>query len=114
MRKLRELQAAMDRVVLDAYGWSDVPTDCEFILDYEVDEEESSSRRKKPWRYRWPDEVRDKVLALLLELNAERANEEVRSGVAAKKKRSPLTKKGQKRKADRIGQQISLTESLHG
>jgi hypothetical protein len=26
--------------VLDAYGWSDIPTDCEFLLDYEIDEEE--------------------------------------------------------------------------
>ncbi|MEI6450598.1 MAG: DNA methyltransferase, partial [Actinomycetes bacterium] len=54
--KLRELHAAMDRAVLDAYGWTDIPTACEFLLDYEVDEEESS-RKKKPWRYRWPDEV---------------------------------------------------------
>jgi len=27
-------------------------------------------RRKKPWRYRWPDEIRDEVLARLLKLNA--------------------------------------------
>jgi len=83
--KLRELHAAMDRAVLDAYGWSDVPTDCEFLLDYEIDEEDWGNK-KKPWRYRWPDEVRDEVLARLLELNAERAKEEVRSGVAASKK----------------------------
>ena len=69
----------MDRAVLDAYGWSDVPTECEFLLDYEVDEEESS-RKKKPWRYRWPDEVRDEVLARLLELNAERAAQESQGG----------------------------------
>jgi ankyrin repeat protein len=25
--KLRELHAAMDRAVLDAYGWTEVPTD---------------------------------------------------------------------------------------
>ena len=36
--KLRELHAAMDRAVLDAYGWTDIPTDCAFILDYEIDE----------------------------------------------------------------------------
>ncbi len=85
--KLRELHAAMDRAVLDAYGWSDIPTDCEFLLDYKIDEEEWSPRRKKPWRYRWPDEVRDEVLARLFELNAERAREEIRSGVAGTKKR---------------------------
>jgi hypothetical protein len=84
--KLRELHAAMDRVVLDAYGWSDISTDCEFLLDYEIDEEEWGNK-KKPWRYRWPDEVRDEVLARLLELNAQRAKDEARSGQAAVKKR---------------------------
>lgn len=81
--ELRELHEAMDRAVLDAYGWTDIPTDCEFLLDYEVDDEEGSSRRKKPWRYRWPDDVHDEVLARLLALNAERAAEEQRSGAAA-------------------------------
>ncbi len=74
--KLRELHAAMDRAVLDAYGWTDITTDCEFLLDYESDEEEWGDK-KKPWRYRWPDDFRDEVLARLLELNAERAKEEV-------------------------------------
>ncbi|HWK27757.1 MAG TPA: N-6 DNA methylase [Solirubrobacter sp.] len=83
--KLRELHVAMDRAVLDAYGWTDIPTDCTFLLDYEVDDEEGSSRRKKPWRYRWPDEVHDEVLARLLALNAERAAEEQRSGAAKSK-----------------------------
>jgi hypothetical protein len=72
--------------VLDAYGWSDIPTDCDFLLDYEIDEEELGNK-KKPYRYRWPDEVRDEVLARLLELNAERAKEETRSGAAAALKR---------------------------
>jgi hypothetical protein len=83
--KLRELHAAMDRVVLDAYGWQDIPTDCEFLLDYEIDEEEWGDK-KKPWRYRWPDDVRDEVLARLLELNAKRAKEEQLSGASAAKK----------------------------
>jgi hypothetical protein len=85
--RLRELHAAMDRAVLDAYGWSDVPTDCDFFLDYEIDEEEWGDK-KKPWRYRWPDDVRDDVLARLLELNSERAKHDARSGAAASKKRS--------------------------
>lgn len=84
--KLRELHAAMDRAVLDAYGWSDISTDCEFLLDYEIDEEEWGNK-KKPYRYRWPDKVCDKVLARLLDLNAERAKEEARSGAIATKKR---------------------------
>ena len=82
IEKLRELHAAMDRAVLDAYGWTDIPTDCDFLLDYEVDEA-TWGRKKKPYRYRWPDAVRDKVLARLLALNAERAAEEVRAGASA-------------------------------
>ncbi len=73
--RLREMHAAMDRAVLDAYGWRDIPTDCEFLLDYPIDEAEWGNK-KKPYRYRWPDEVRDEVLARLLEINAERAAEE--------------------------------------
>lgn len=83
---LRELHEAMDRAVLDAYGWTDIPTDCEFLLDHEVDEEESS-RKKKPWRYRWPDDVRDEVLARLLQLNAQRAAQEAQAGARAAKTR---------------------------
>ena len=73
--KLRDLHAAMDRVVLDSYGWKDIPTDCEFLLDYEIDEEEWT-KRKKPYRYRWPDDIRDDVLARLLELNAQRPKQD--------------------------------------
>ena len=82
--KLQRLHAAMDKAVLEAYGWNDIPTDCEFLLDYEIDEEEWGDK-KKPYRYRWPDEVQAEVLARLLELNAARAAEETRSGVAAGK-----------------------------
>ena len=77
--RLRQLHAAMDRVVLDAYGWTDIRTDCEFLLDYEIDEE-TWGKKKKPWRYRWPDEVRDEVLARLFALNAQRAVEERMAG----------------------------------
>jgi hypothetical protein len=87
----------MDRAVLDAYGWSEIPTNCEFLLDYEIDEEEWGDK-KKPYRYRWPDEVRDEVLARLLELNATRAQEEARSGAAAFAKRS--AKASRKRATD--------------
>jgi len=77
--RLRELHAAMDRAVLDAYGWTDIATDCEFLLDYEVSDEEGGSA-KRPWRYRWSDDVHDEVLARLLELNTARAREEARLG----------------------------------
>ena len=77
--ELRKLHVAMDRTVLDAYGWDDVVTDCQFLLDYEIDEAELG-RKKKPWRYRWPDDVRDEVLARLMALNAQRALEERLAG----------------------------------
>ena len=80
--RLRELHAAMDRAVLDTYGWTDIPTDCDYLLDYEIDEA-TWGRKKKPYRYRWPDPVRDEVLARLLALNAERAAEEARAGASA-------------------------------
>jgi hypothetical protein len=43
-----------------------------------------TSRRKLPWRYRWPESVRDDVLARLLALNAERYAEEVNLGLHSK------------------------------
>ena len=76
---LRELHAAMDRAVLEAYGWTDIPTDCDFFHDYEIDEA-AWRRKKKPYRYHWPDTARDEVLARLLALNADRAADEVRHG----------------------------------
>ena len=84
IQKLRELHAAMDRAVLDAYGWTDIPTDCEFLLDYEI-EEETWGTKKKPYRYRWPEEVHDEVLARLLDLNQKRYAEEVAAGWHAEK-----------------------------
>jgi hypothetical protein len=92
--RLRELHAAMDRAVLEAYGWPDLipQCQCEFLLDYEDEEdgaEETGRRRKKPWRYRWPDPVRDEVLARLLKLNAERAQQERLAGLTAAGKKKP-------------------------
>jgi len=92
--QLRDLHAAMDRVVLEAYGWED---------EEEDDENESGpssgsgrkSKKKKPWRLRWPDEFRDEVLARLLELNEQRHQEELLAGKLAdkeKKNYKPKTK----------------------
>ncbi len=91
--RLRELHTAMDRAVLDAYGWTDIPTDCDFFLEWEDEDDvdtpgpasggRGGKGRKKPWRLRWPDAIRDEVLARLLALNAERAAEEEREGLAA-------------------------------
>ena len=90
--KLRDLHAVTDRAVLNAYGWLDITTEYEFILDYEdhEDEEDEDHKKKKPWRYRWPDPIRDEVLARLLALNAERAEEERLAGINASVKGVPL------------------------
>ncbi|PAW71387.1 MAG: hypothetical protein B9S30_01005, partial [Verrucomicrobiia bacterium Tous-C5FEB] len=104
IHQLRTLHAAMDRAVLAAYGWPDIPTACEFLLDYEDEDETDEAadaspisnprstirrKRKKPYRYRWPDEVRDEVLARLLALNAERAEQERLAGSTKGKATKP-------------------------
>ena len=85
IHKLRELHADMDRAVLDAYGWSDIPTACDFIPDY-FETDDDGNEVPKSLRYRWPDEVRDEVLARLLALNQQRYDEEVRLGLHSKPK----------------------------
>lgn len=74
---LRELHRAMDQAVLDAYGWNDIPTECEFFPEHEGEEGEAASgRRRRRYRYRWRNSVQDEVLGRLVELNAERAEAE--------------------------------------
>jgi len=78
MMRLRNLHDEMDRRVLDAYGWTHLMPKCEFfpIFDDEDAEEESGRLRKRKYRYRWSDDIHDEVLALLLDLNHQRALEE--------------------------------------
>ncbi|MBD2252689.1 Eco57I restriction-modification methylase domain-containing protein [Nostoc parmelioides] len=108
--KLRSLHAAMDKAVLEAYRWSDIPTDCTFLLDYDdEDEEEETSngrQRKKPWRYRWTEEVHDEVLVRLLNLNQKRAQTEILGGKAAQKKpkAKATKKKTTKTKSKKVGE----------
>ncbi|HRI49663.1 MAG TPA: N-6 DNA methylase [Pseudomonadota bacterium] len=111
--KLRELHAAMDRAVLDAYGWTDIPTACEFRLDYEEDEDsdEAPSRRKKPYRLRWPAEVHDEVLARLLDLNQKRAEAERLAGALAEPKAAKVPPKPRRPRKDKTD---SATPSLFG
>lgn len=96
--ELRRLHAEMDRAVLDAYGWTDIPTECEFRLDYEEPEDDDGDdggrkrKKKKPWRYRWPEAVHDEVLARLLALNQQRAEEEKRMGGAPTAAAKPAAK----------------------
>jgi hypothetical protein len=117
--RLRELHAAMDRAVLDAYEWQDVQPVCGFALDWlDLDDDEladtlasapddireriesadyffpdaasacrfqshikKDGKGKLPWRYRWPDDTRDDILARLLALNAARAELERLTGL---------------------------------
>jgi len=80
--ELRRLHDVMDRAVLDAYGWT-LPSLCDFFLDFDVEDsvEEKPSKKKKHFRYRWPDEFCDEILAKLLVLNQERYEEEVLAGL---------------------------------
>lgn len=97
--QLRLLHAQVDRAVLDAYGWTDISTECTFLLDYEDEEDDentSKRQKKKPWRYRWPEEIHDEVLARLLELNQQRAETEILGGKAADKSKAKATKKANK------------------
>jgi hypothetical protein len=81
--ELRRLHDAMDRAVLDAYGWTNIRPGCEFFPEFDDEEEddEGSTRKKKRFRYRWPDDIHDDVLASLLVLNQQRYDEEVRAGL---------------------------------
>jgi len=104
--QLRYLHNELDRAVLDSYNWLDIHPTCEFIQEYEDEENEDESRqtRKSKYRHRWPDEIRDEVLARLLQLNRQRAVEQgqsVPSEMAAHVKKSKRTnsKKGKKQKA---------------
>jgi hypothetical protein len=134
--RLRELHAAMDRAVLDAYGWRDVRPECGFALDWlDLDDDEladtlasapddirdriesadyffadaaaacrfqshikQSGRGKLSWRFRWPDEIRDDILARLLALNAKRAELERLTGLAGTSSNSSAPKKTKRAK----------------
>ncbi len=80
--QLRAFHAEIDSAVLQAYGWEDIKPTCEFLLDYEEEEDKENGTRQKmkPWRYRWPDKIRDEVLARLLDLNRQRALQEAVAG----------------------------------
>jgi hypothetical protein len=93
--ELRELHDAMDRAALVAYGWQDIQPVCAFYSEFDDGEEEGDGGRprRKKYRYRWPDDIRDDVLARLLELNSQRAEEQSLEGAALEtqkpKKREP-------------------------
>jgi hypothetical protein len=61
--------------VLAAYGWDDLAerATCEFRLDHDDEESPGARPRRRAWRYRWPPELHDEVLARLLALHGRRA-----------------------------------------
>jgi hypothetical protein len=77
IRRLRELHAALDRAVLEAYGWGDLAARAEpRFLDAESEDDHTYQGRLF-----WPSDFRDEVLARLLALNADRHAGEVRLGL---------------------------------
>lgn len=72
IENLRLLHRRLDEAVSDAYGWTDLDLKYVFAPDYEVEDGKSI-----PWRYRWPDDLRDEVLARLLALNKARHQQEL-------------------------------------
>ena len=129
IEKLRALHQQMDIAVLKAYGWEDLTLTCGFDLDYFDLEPENlppdlqaridnnnfffetahsasvfqsyvkTGKKSLPWRYRWPQELHDEILARLLELNAKRHEQELLLGTKASSKKPkkpvPKTEKGQ-------------------
>lgn len=80
IEELRRLHEEMDRAVLDAYGWSDIPV--------------------PPYLDSNPEAFEDEVLDRLFLLNAQRAEEEKRTPAANPTKTKP-PRKGRKPKDDR-------------
>ena len=81
--KDHDIRKAPPGAVLTAYGWTDLAARaaCEFRLDYEDHDPAPARPRKRPWRYRWPQDLHDEVLARLLDLNHERAAQQRRAEI---------------------------------
>lgn len=71
IQRLRGLHAAMDKAVLDAYGWSDIVPAYEFSGDFENEDGTPGALRLN-----FTEEVRDEILRRLLALHAERLKAE--------------------------------------
>jgi hypothetical protein len=85
--QLRQLHAAMDKAVLDAYGWSDIVPAYEFSGDYENEDGSAGSVRLN-----FTEEVRDTVLQRLLALHAERLKAEQEQAQAESPKKAKAKK----------------------
>jgi len=81
IQRLRELHDEMDRAVLRAYGWNDLADELRPVFLTEETEDDHTYQG----RYFWPADQRDRVLARLLALNAERHAEEVAAALVLEK-----------------------------
>jgi restriction-modification enzyme MmeI-like protein len=93
IKRLRELHAAMDRAVLEAYSWDDLAVRAAPLFLDVTNEDDHTYQG----RLFWPSDFRDKVLARLLALNAERHADEVRLGIA------PAVKEKEEADGDDVG-----------
>ena len=89
---LREQLVAMDKAVLEAYGWTDIIPVYEFSGDYENEDGSAGSVRLN-----FTEEVRDEILRRLLALHAERLKAEQTAvptaGAAMSKAKKPKKSK---------------------
>ena len=67
-----------ERIESADYFFPDAAAACRFQSHIK-----QSGKGKLPWRYRWPDEIRDDILARLLALNAQRAELERLTGLSS-------------------------------
>jgi hypothetical protein len=70
-----------ERIESADYFFPDTASACRFQSNIKKD-----GKGKLPWRYRWPDDTRDDILARLLALNAKRAEHERLTGLPGAKK----------------------------
>jgi hypothetical protein len=82
IQQLRELHSAMDRSVLEDYGWQDLATRSSPIFLDDTNEDDHSYQG----RLFWPSDFRDEVLARLLERSTKQHAKEIRLGIAPKRK----------------------------
>jgi hypothetical protein len=71
----------MDRAGLDAYAWTELKLTCAFLLDYK-EGEGGRRQRRKPCRYRWPDDFRGEGSGLPARVQQQRAEQEQLAGQA--------------------------------
>jgi hypothetical protein len=98
--EIREIHAELDRVVCDAYGWSDIDLNYGF------------HRTDEGVRWTIGDAARNEILDRLLELNHERHREERERGVVGSSAASANGKRARARKAaSAADNQMALAEN---